>query len=415
MRLLVVLPSWVGDAVMATPSLRILREHLPGAFIGGLMRPGIDELLNGTNFFDEAHVSSAQGMMGPKRAAAKIRPRRYDAAVLFTNSFSTALVTRLAGIPRRYGYDRDARGLLLTDPLPVPKRRDVEPFSRSSTNPGDWAPIPACQYYDTLARHFLHAVRQHPGPMGPMELVVTKTDELAADEVFDLAGVKVPPPAGASPGRVIPATRESQDTLHLAKLPTRTPPRTPRAVPTAIALLNPGGNDPAKRWPAERFAALADYLAHTRGVTVLVSGSPAERELTASIVSQAAQRPSSPTHDSRLTTHAQIVDLARHQLTLGTLKAIIARCSVMVTNDTGPRHIAAAFGVPVVTLFGPTDHRWTTIPHNDEVRILADPTLPEEEIANDHPERCAIDKIGLGDVVAATNQLLAGAATREMD
>jgi heptosyltransferase-2 len=178
-------------------------------------------------------------------------------------------------------------------------------------------------------------------------------------------------------------------------------------VPTAIALLNPGGNDPAKRWPAERFAGLAEYLAHTRGVTVLVSGSPAERELTASIVSQAAGlKPQAA---------GRIIDLARHQLTLGTLKAIIARCSVMVTNDTGPRHIAAAFGVPVVTLFGPTDHRWTTIPHNDEIRILADPTLPEEEIANDHPERCAIDKIGLGDVVAATNQLLAGAATREME
>jgi len=406
MRLLVVLPSWVGDAVMATPSLRILREHLPGAFIGGLMRPGIDALLEGTNFFDEFHVASSQGVMGPKRVAAKVRPRRYDAAVLFTNSFSTALVTRLAGIPRRYGYDRDARGLLLTDPLPVPKRRDVEPFSRSSTNPGDWAPIPACQYYDTLARHFLHGMRQHPGPMAPMELVVTKSDELAADDIFELAGISLTnEPADDRAAR----QRGSADTKHtvpnLSKFAQRPVARPMRAVP--LALLNPGGNDPAKRWPAERFAALADYLAHTRGITVLVSGSPAERELTASVVSQAASlKPQAA---------GRIVDLARHQLTLGTLKAIIARCSVMVTNDTGPRHIAAALGVPVVTLFGPTDHRWTTIPHNDEIRILADPTLPEEEIANDHPERCAIDKIGLGDVVAATNQLLAGATTREME
>lgn len=413
MRLLVVLPSWVGDAVMATPSLRILREHLPGAFIGGLMRPGIDALLEGTNFFDEVHIASSQGVMGPKRVAAKLRPRRYDAAVLFTNSFSTALVTRLAGIPRRYGYDRDARGLLLTDPLPVPKRRDVEPFSRSTTNPGDWAPIPACQYYDALARHFLHASRQHPAPMGPMELVVTKTDELAADEVLERAGLTPVPRAALDDDRHTRA-RGSSDNLLLHMSPHRPAPGGSRPAQRPIAFLNPGGNDPAKRWPADRFAALANYLAHTRGVTVLVSGSPAERELTASIVKLAGTPAESPTGHSPLAT-GRIVDLARHQLTLGTLKGIIARCSVMVTNDTGPRHIAAALGVPVVTLFGPTDHRWTTIPHNDEIRILADPKLPEEEIANDHPERCAIDKIGLGDVVAATNQLLAGAATWEME
>ena len=109
-RLLVVCPSWVGDAVMATPALRRVRAGMPGAFIGGLVRPGIDELLAGSDVFDEVHVERAAGVMGPKRAAAKVRPRRYDAALLLTNSFSTALITRLAGIPRRIGYARDSRG-----------------------------------------------------------------------------------------------------------------------------------------------------------------------------------------------------------------------------------------------------------------------------------------------------------------
>ncbi|MEM1423091.1 MAG: hypothetical protein AAGH64_03710, partial [Planctomycetota bacterium] len=58
----------------------------------------------------------------------------------------------------------------------------------------------------------------------------------------------------------------------------------------------------------------------------------------------------------------------------------------------------------------PTDRRWTTIPFADEIEIDADPTLPEEEVSNDHPERCAITKIGLGDVVSACNTLLKGAA-----
>jgi heptosyltransferase-2 len=55
------------------------------------------------------------------------------------------------------------------------------------------------------------------------------------------------------------------------------------------------------------------------------------------------------------------VDLQRHGLTLGGLKEIVRRCDLMVTNDTGPRHIAAAFDVPVVTLFGPTHPEWTEI------------------------------------------------------
>src|ERR1043165_5228089 len=115
------MPSWVGDAVMATPALRLIRAGPPGAFIGALVRPGIDQVLAGTNFFDEVHVEAAAGVMGPKHAAAKVRPRRYDTALLFTNSFSTALIVRVAGIPRRIGYARDARSLLLTDRLLAPR------------------------------------------------------------------------------------------------------------------------------------------------------------------------------------------------------------------------------------------------------------------------------------------------------
>jgi len=445
MRLLIVLPSWVGDAVMATPAVRALREHLPGAFIGALMRPGIDQLLAGSSFFDELHIISAQGMMGPKRAAARLRARRYDAAVLLTNSFSTALTARLAGIPRRIGYDRDARAVLLTDPVRPLRRRDLEPFRRSHANPADWAPVPACEYYYRLVTEFLGDMKIDPGPMGPLELVATRGEELEAADILARACVTLDGP-GAIP----------------------------------YILLNPGGNDTAKRWPAAQFAALADYLIGHLGLTVLISGSPSEADLIDSIcaacrhahapdqpspgpdatetaasddTTEAGSPSSIPSEPStppvieppidadtlvaprpgarRLGRHgadadpsenplapagsgavqARIVNLARLGVTLGTLKPIVARARVMVTNDTGPRHIAAAFGTPVVTLFGPTDHRWTTIPHLDEVRLLADPTLPEEEVANDHPERCRIERIGLGDVVNAVNRLLRGTPT----
>lgn len=359
------MPSWVGDAVMATPALRLLRELLPGALIGALARPGIDALLAGSEFFDELHTGRAVGVMGPKRLAAKLRPRRYDTALLLTNSFSTALITRLAGVPNRIGYERDGRGMLLTDPIEPLRRRDLEPFKRSPLDPAAWAPVPACDYYFRLAAHLLKRCGIDPGEPGPLELPINPDEEIEAAELLERAGID----------------REDQRT-------------------TPIAMLNPGANNDAKRWPPDRFAALADYLAAHHGMTVLINAGPSEHGLADVVASLCRDE-------------TDVIDLpkaaGRRGMTLGLLKGVLRKCRLLVTNDTGPRHIAAALGVPVVTLFGPTDHRWTTIPFQDELRLLADPTLPPEEVANDHPQRCRIDRIGLGDVVAAANTLLTNA------
>lgn len=348
------MPSWVGDAVMATPALRVLRASMPGAFIGALVRPGIDALLAGSRFIDEFHVETVRGVMGPKRSAAKVRGRRYYAAVLFTNSFSTALTARLAGIPRRIGYDRDGRGLLLTDRLTAQKRRDVEPFRRSATDPGAWAPVAACVYYERLVLRTLElaGARASETAGGPLELTATADDEAAARAILERAGVD----AGA------------------------------------YAVLNPGGNNPAKRWPAERFALVADHLKRVHGLTSLINGSPGEAGLLEEIAAACGEGTGA-------------VPLARMGVTLASLKGIVKGARLMVTNDTGPRHVAAAFGVPVVSLFGPTDPRWTTIPARERV-IKADPTLAEEEVADDHPERCQIERIGTDEVIRAVDELL---------
>lgn len=363
-RLLVVMPSWVGDAVMATPALRLVRRALPGSFIGGLVRPGIDQLLAGLPFFDELHVERAHGVMGPKRVAAAVRPRRYDAALLFTNSFSSALTSRLAGVPRRIGYDRDGRGLLLTDRLTPLRRRDVEPFRRSASNLSEWAPVPACRYYWELTAAMLRAIGEAAPTadrMGPMELAVTADEERAAAAILDRAGLTPDPSTRRRPGFVV---------------------------------LNPGGNDAAKRWPGDRFAALASHLFEKYNLRPVINGSPGEAELVGAIAAacSAESRP---------------IELPKLGITLASLKGIVRLARLMVTNDTGPRHIAAAVGTPVVSLFGPTDHRWTKIPFEHEQLIVADPTLPEEEVSNDHPERCAITKIELDRVIAACKQLLA--------
>jgi heptosyltransferase II len=362
MRLLVVMPSWIGDAVMATPALRLLRDNLPGAFIGGLARPGVDEVLAGTAFFDELHIERASGVMGPKHAAAKVRPRRYETALLFTNSFSTALITRIAGIPRRIGYNRDARGVLLTDRLNPPRRSD-----------NSWAPIPAVTYYYHAARFLLEpATPRTPSPALPddihLELATTSAEEAAAADLLIRAGISQSEP---------------------------------------FAILNPGGNNPAKRWPVDRFAAVGRHLMLKHGCHILVTGAPAEAELCDRIAAAIRDEPTK----NPAPAPAQVSSMTGSGL--GPLKAIIRRSSLMVTNDTGPRHIAAAFGVPVVSLFGPTDHRWTTIPAPaGEELLLADPSLPADQLADDHPERCRIEHVQLPDVLGAAERLLARAMNR---
>jgi heptosyltransferase II len=361
LRLLVVCPSWVGDAVMATPALRLLRTALPGCFIGALVRPGIDHILAGTDFFDEVHIERAAGVMGPKFVAAKVRPRRYDTALLLTNSFSTALITRIAGIPRRVGYKKDARGILLTHKLDLPRRPD-----------GSRAAIPAVGAYLHIARFMLRELGSDRVPADPAN-------------PYDI-------PPGARMELATTADERAAGEALLSK--------TNLAAHSPFALLVPGGNNPAKRWPEDRFAALAAHLLTAHGLTSLISGSPAEADII-----------------SRIRAGAPVaISLAELGGTLSALKAILAsgRCRVMVTNDTGPRHIAAAFGVPVVSLFGPTDPRWTTIPTapgpggiGGERVLVADPTLPEAELTNDHPERCRIDRIALATVVGAVDELLA--------
>jgi heptosyltransferase-2 len=100
------------------------------------------------------------------------------------------------------------------------------------------------------------------------------------------------------------------------------------------------------------------------------------------------------------------VDLAQRGVTLGALKAVMQRAQLLVTNDTGPRHIAAAFGTPSVVFFGPTDRRWTVLPGVRERHLVAEPFLLEECIADDHPEACTVDRIALGDALFAADALL---------
>jgi len=313
-KILIVQPSWVGDAVMATPTLRAIRKLYPAAEISYLLRRYVKPIYNGMPWADQL-ISYRTGRTKAKAGkgqffelAARLRAAQFDLAILLPNSFKSALVCKMAGIPHVAGYERDGRGFLLSDKL-LPGVKEH----------GKFVPSPIVKYYMGLAHYFGSRERDMN-----LELFVTDAERREADEVLARCGVE----AGERPGSHGGSPR---------------------------IILNPGAQyGAAKCWLPEYFAKVADRFIDERGATVLISASPKERKIVDAI--------------SRHMKHAPI-DLQRAGQTLGSLKEIVRRCDLMVTNDTGPRHIAAAFGVPVVTIFGPTHPEWTEINFAQERKV----------------------------------------------
>ncbi len=308
-RLLVVMPTWLGDCVMAMPTLRALRGLYPDAqitaLVGSAVRPIMDAnpWINRTVTVRGKRKGRADGRRGgPIRLAARLAAGKFDTAVILPNSFRSALVTRMAKIPRRVGYDRDGRGVLLTDRLLA--RRTLQGF----------VPVPTRDYYLGLAR-YLGSVDPDPG----MQLFTRPEHDVRADDLLRQGGFD--PDAGRK-----------------------------------LVLLNPGANyGDAKMWEPERFAQVADRCAKELDAFVAVNGSPKERAILDRVIAAA---------------NTPIFDLSAAGMSLSLLKSVVKRASVMVTNDTGPRHIAAALGVPVVTIFGPTDPAWTEIGFEGERQVM---------------------------------------------
>lgn len=234
MNIAVFLPNWIGDAVMATPALRALRQHYAGAHLIGVLKPYVAGVLEGGDWFDQ--LIPANGGPWPQSVPAvawQLRRCRVDLAVLFPNSFRSALVARLGGCQRRVGYARYGRSFLLTDALPP--IRDGR---------GKLVPSPTIDAYNLLAER-----AGCPWPGYRMELSTTPRDEQTADDVWS---------------------------------------RTDLARYREVICLNPGAAfGAAKFWPTEHFVALAQDLADRRGCGVLVLCGPSERELAGQIAIRA--------------------------------------------------------------------------------------------------------------------------------
>ncbi len=111
--------NWVGDAVMTLPALRSIRKALPQSKISLLVKPSVAPLFENCPDIDELLLYEERylGNIGKLRLANMLRKKHYDIAILLQNAFDAALITFLARIPERIGYDRDSRKIFLTKPL----------------------------------------------------------------------------------------------------------------------------------------------------------------------------------------------------------------------------------------------------------------------------------------------------------
>ena len=118
--------NWIGDGVMTLPALKALRKALPGTKISLLVKPWVSPVFEKNPDIDEIipYGDTHKGIIGKTRLAWALRKKNFCSAILLQNAFDAALVTFLAGIKKRIGYNRDGRGFLLTTAVPVPKNKD---------------------------------------------------------------------------------------------------------------------------------------------------------------------------------------------------------------------------------------------------------------------------------------------------
>jgi heptosyltransferase-2 len=287
--------NWLGDAVMSIPALERLRAGFRDAYLCLLTSPGTADLFKTSGLVDDVIVyhRNERGAAEFLRTVRDLRKQQFDLAILFQNAFEAALLTALAGIPQRIGYRAQKRDLLLSIPIARQTRHSL----RHQIH--DYLDL----VEEALKRH------QNQLPIGTIPIPVmprlkaTDDQQAAAERLFIRFGL--------TPG----------DRMMIG--------------------LNVGAtNSRAKQWPEQRFAELADLLIVDQRAKIVLLGAKAEREIAERVLAQMKQKGA--------TNLAGETDLP-------TLIGVLARCHLIITNDTGSAHVAAALGRPTLTIFGPTN------------------------------------------------------------
>jgi heptosyltransferase II len=289
MKIMIRATNWVGDAIMALPALRAVRQRHSDAQISIVTRPYVADIYRDQQVCDDLIPydpnGEHRGWSGREKLAADLRTRNFDVALLLQNAFDAAWLAWRAQIPQRIGYARDARSLLLTKAIPVPK-------------PGE---IPAHEKF-----YYLELLRR-----------AGWLDQLTDDPHITL---RVP---DAARQRAAQALLEAGARPHARR----------------IAVAAGASYGSAKCWPPDRFANALNTLLSHADADVILFGTLGEVAVSSLIAAELQRTP------INLTGKTSIADLP----------ALLSQCHLFLGNDSGAMHVAAAVGLPVVAVFGPTD------------------------------------------------------------
>jgi heptosyltransferase-2 len=289
MKILIRATNWVGDAILALPALRVVRKRFPDAEIAIVARPYVADIYRDQEICNQLIPYDLKGLhagfFGRERLAAELRGQKFDVALLLQNAFDAAWLAWRANIPERIGYARDARRLLLTKAVPIPRHGEVPAHEKF--------------YYLELLRRggWLDSVQDESF----IGLNVSEEKRQCAHEVLRKSGARqgvrrIAIGAGASYGS-------------------------------------------AKCWPPSRFAEVANRLQAEADADVILFGTAAEATVSTAISAEMRQPP---------------IDLTG-KTAISDLPALLSQCHLFIGNDSGAMHVAAAVGVPIVAVFGPTD------------------------------------------------------------
>ncbi len=293
-RILVVTVNWLGDALMTTPVFRAIKDKIPSAYLGVMAPARVAGVFQDNPYIDEVIIfdesKGQKSLISKIKFIKSLKERKFDTAFLIHHSFTKALVCRLAGIKERIGYWRIKNFLVLTEMIrPEPRLHRQD-------------------YYLSL---------------------------------FEAKGINT---AKEIPDFFIPDSAQTSIISRLAPL---------RQKHKFIVAINPAANWEPKRWPAENFSRLADFLVERYNTGVIFIGTAKEKKVVQEVMSKMKFK----AYDFSGTTD------------LKELGALIANSRIFISNDSGPAHLAAGLGVPTLVLFGPTAKE-ITAPRGKKVIII---------------------------------------------
>ncbi len=301
--------NWLGDAVMSTPALQRLREAKPEAHITLLTPAKLAGLWQGHPALDD--VMPFAGSDGVFLTARRLRRGDFATALVLPNSPRSALEVFLAGIPERIGCERPWRNWFLTRRIAPPpdavmmSKRTVREIRRLIASPGPPFLVSATSHHLYQYLHLVAALGAKPEPLAP-HIAVTPNESQAIKERFSFS-------------------------------------RTASGQPFLFGLNAGAEYGSAKRWPRARFIAAAKALQKQMRCHWWILGGLPERESGAAIAAEIqAANPGGVEKVQSLAGSTSERELC----------AALKACDLLLTNDTGPMHLAAAVGTPVVALFG---------------------------------------------------------------